>query len=131
MGWGAHANDLSTSGLWSPAQRSLHINILEMKAAVLALKAFSSSLSGKHVLLFTDNTTVACYVRRGGGTQSASLSREAEALLRWCDQNSIILSAKYIPGWLNILADCLSRPHMVLQTEWTLVHPVLERIWEN
>ena len=44
-GWGAHLLDLTTAWVWSCKERALHINILEMKAVVLALVAFLPQLS--------------------------------------------------------------------------------------
>ena len=41
----------------------------------------------------------------------------------------IALTAKYVPGKLNILADFLSRSHMILPSEWTLAHRTLEPVW--
>ena len=37
-GWGAHLNDLVLSGLLSKMESQLHINVLELKAVLLALK---------------------------------------------------------------------------------------------
>ena len=39
-GWGAHLEPSSTQGLWSPQEKGLHINVLELKAAFLALRRF-------------------------------------------------------------------------------------------
>ena len=108
---------------------SCHINLLELEAVCQALKQFHHSLTGRTVLLNTDNTTVACYINKQGGARSRPLSQRTEELLLWCSSQSIRLSAQYVPGRLNILADLLSRPHMVLQSEWTLVHSVLKPIW--
>ena len=73
-------------------------------------------------LLHTDNMTVVCYANKlgvegRGEDRSHPLSPRTEDLLLWCVSQSIQLSAKYVPGKLNILADLLSRPHMVLQSE--------------
>ena len=130
-GWGAHVAHLEAAGTWSTPMRSQHINALELEAVLLAVKAFRSFLQGKHVLVCTDNTTVAAYINRGGGVRSKSLSRKAEALLIWCQEAQIIVTARYVPGKLNILADFLSRPNQVLQTEWTLTHSVLEPVWRT
>ena len=121
--------DLTASGQWPPALARAHINLLELEAVWMALFQFRSAAEGKHVLINTDNTTVAFYVNKQGGAHSFSLSRRAEEILLWCQEQNILLSAKYLPGKLNILADCLSRSHMILPTEWTLVHQVLEPIW--
>ena len=129
VGWGAHMGDLTASGTWPPCLAQAHINLLELEAVWMALKAFVEAAEGKHVLLNTDNTTVAAYVNKQGGAHSFTLSKRVEAMLLWCQDRRILLSAKYVPGKLNILADALSRAHMILPTEWTVVHRVLEPIW--
>ena len=40
VGWGAHMGDLSASGLWSAYWQTQHINVLELRAVMLALKSF-------------------------------------------------------------------------------------------
>ena len=128
-GWGAHVAHLEASGKWPVSHSGLHINLLELEAVFLALKAFKSFLQNKHTLISTDNTTVACYINKGGGVRSKSLSKKAEDLLKWCHEHKIQVSAKYIPGKLNIVADSLSRSDQAIQTEWTLAHSVLEPVW--
>ncbi|XP_070173808.1 uncharacterized protein [Littorina saxatilis] len=44
-------------------------------------------------------------------------------------EHQIRLSARYLPGSLNTLADALSRSDRVLQTEWTITHGALDRLW--
>ena len=76
IGWGAHVADLTASGIWPQEMTKRHINFLEMVAVSNAVRAFLKFLTGKSVLLCTDNTTVACYVNRGGGvTLSNSFAR--------------------------------------------------------
>ena len=82
IGWGAHLSDLSASGRWSAQWSKEHINVLELRAVRLALKSFCQEISGCHVLLLTDNTTVATYLRGGG--RSRTLSFMATKLLAWC-----------------------------------------------
>ena len=122
LGWGTHINHLTASGLWSDDQAMHHINWLELEAVCLALPEFASQTACSHVLLCTDNTTVACYVNKQGGARSPVLSRMTENLLLWCQDNNICLTALHVSGSTNIIADQLSRPHMILQTDWTLVH---------
>ena len=87
-------------------------------------------MKGKHVLLNTDNTTVCCYVNKQGGARSSDLSLRVESLLIFCLKHLITLKAKYVLGKFNILADALSRAHMVLPSEWTLDVKVLRPIWK-
>jgi hypothetical protein len=129
MGWGAHMDDCSAHGVWSQTQCQWHINCLELEAVRLALLAFESKLVGRTVRVYTDNTTVASYINKQGGTVSLSLSLQAESLLLWADSRNMALLAAFVPGRLNVLADALSRSHLVVQTEWTLVHEVLEPVW--
>ena len=130
VGWGAHVGSHSASGLWPSTCALWHINRLELEAVFLAVQHFANLLAGQSVLVCTDNQTVACYILHQGGTRSALLSRRAEQLLLWCSCRHIVLSARRIPGKINIVADALSRPHMVLQTEWTLTHHALTQVWQ-
>ena len=129
IGWDAHVAEHTASGRWPVETQGLHINMLEMMAVSLAVQSFAQFLQDRSVLLCTDNTTVSCYVNKGGGSHSVSLSREAESLLLLCQDMHITLRAKHVSGKVNILADFLSRPGMVLQTEWTLTHAVLRQVW--
>lgn len=56
-----------THGAWSSPLR--HINLLEMDASWSVLLNFASQLKDKHVMVQTDNTTVAVYLDRQGGKQ--------------------------------------------------------------
>ena len=54
-GWGAHLGDYMAKGVWSESESALHINLLELKAVLLALKRFerllqpgSACLHGQH-----------------------------------------------------------------------------------
>ncbi len=58
LGWGAHAAGAATGGQWTPQERSLHINLLELNEGVLAVKTFAKGMSNIHIQLKMDNTTV-------------------------------------------------------------------------
>ena len=119
-GWGAHLGDFTASGTWSVPESKLHINFLELKAVLLALKRFQHLVQGKVVLIATDNTTVVAYINKEGGMRSGSLCALLWRLLCWCSLNQIVLKARHIPGHLNVIADKLSRQRQVIQTEWSL-----------
>ncbi|KAK7102562.1 hypothetical protein V1264_020761 [Littorina saxatilis] len=106
-GWGAHLSVHTASGLWDETQSSWHINALELEAVFLGLQSFLSLVRDKHVQVRTDNRTVAAYINRQGGSRSLTLSARACQILVWCSQHRILLSAKYFPGSLNVLADSL------------------------
>ena len=100
-----------------------------MLAVQFALEGFREFLSRKSVLLCTGNVTVACYRIKQGGVHSATLSLRAEAVLLFSQRYQICLSARLVPGKLNVLADSFSRPHMILLTEWALSHAVRRSIF--
>ena len=71
-GWGAVCNRITTQGTWTTGEQSQHINELELLTIQFALKAFEQKLSGKHVKILSDNTTVVCYIISKGVTKSPS-----------------------------------------------------------
>ncbi|KAJ1116790.1 hypothetical protein NDU88_004996 [Pleurodeles waltl] len=121
LGWGAHLGDLEIKGLWSPEEQMFHINLLELRAVRLALKAFLPSLRGQSVQVLTDNTTTMWYINKQGGVGSYLLCREALRLWSWAMDHQICLIANHLAGVLNVRADSLSR-HFSADHEWRL-HP--------
>ena len=61
------------SGIWSVPEGHLHVNFLELKAVLLALKLFQHIVQGKVVLVTIDNATVVAYINKEGGMRSGSL----------------------------------------------------------
>ena len=127
-GWGAHVAGQMAKGTWSRPESNLHINVLELKAVLLALRQFKSLVSNKIVLVATDNTTVVAYVNKEGGMRSGALCALLWRLLAWCDRHGVTLKARHIPGRLNVVADKLSRLGQVIQTEWSLLQEVFQTI---
>ena len=127
QGWGAHLHDHRAQGLWSPSPQ--HINNLELRAVYLALQQFLPHVLGQHVIAMTDNTTVVAHINNQGGTHSRSLFQLTRELLEWTDRHAITLSARHIPGRLNVLADLLSRQDQILHTEWSLHPAVARQLW--
>lgn len=133
-GWGGHLDilPLSAEGLWSTEdlRRLPDINLLEMEGVRLCLLEFLPQLSGNSVMVHTDNMSVSRYICREGG-RKRRLSLMVEEMLLWCRTQGITLSSRHLSGRLNILADMLSRPNAVLQTEWTISHHALQRVWAH
>ncbi|XP_068225363.1 uncharacterized protein [Palaemon carinicauda] len=117
---GAHVLNHRRPGLWSESEKWLHINLLEMKAVYRALQQFQQTLAGHSVVVMSDNTTVVAYINKQGGTFSQQLSHLAVEILSWTEVHSIPLSARFIPGKRNVLADSLSRASQIVSTEWSL-----------
>ena len=132
VGWGAHLDRQIASGLWDTHQAALSINARELLAVQLGLHQFQSSLQGRTVAVFCDNTTAVAYLRKEGGTRSPLLNTLAQEILHWTESLSIHLAPQFLPGSNTVLADALSRPHQLPHSEWSLnlsVFQSLRRLW--
>lgn len=124
-GWGATVVDTcqSTGGMWSDTETDLHINVLELKAILLALQSFCRDIINSHIKLLVDNMTAVIYVNKQGGTKALCNDITRQIWL-WAEQNNNFLSAAHLPGVDNTLADRESR-HFHVDTEWMLDRTVL------
>ena len=130
LGWGASLSQESVSGKGMEHERSLHINILELRAIRLSLFHFMKNVQGKTVAVFSDNTTALSYIIKEGGTRSTSLNAEAQLILEWAETHSVKILTHSIKGSSNVVADCLSRQHQLISTEWTLHQDVCNQLWK-
>ena len=128
VGLGALVGEHHASGLWLPHQKALSINMRELLAVQLGLQAFEFLLVGMSVALFCDNTTTVAYLRRSGGTFSATLNATAREILLWAENRRIRLIPQFIMGSSNVTADALSRPNQVIGSEWTLHQEVVDQL---
>ena len=110
VGWGALVGEHHASGLWSPHQMTLSINLRELLAVQYGLKAFEHLLVGLSVAVFCDNTTTVAYVRRSGGTFSSTLNATAREVLLWAESHRFRLLPQFIMGSSNVTADALKSP---------------------
>jgi len=72
-GWGAWCGNLTANGRYLPLEAKQHINVLELKVAYLAVKAFLKDRANIVVCLRMDNTTAIAHVNNKGGTRSPQL----------------------------------------------------------
>ena len=129
-GWGATLSGQSIKGLWPLSwvqNRSHHINELEMRAVLLAVRHWSPLLAGKSVQLLADNMSTVFYILKEGGTKSLILSRLTRELSDVCLAHNIRLFPSYLPGAANIESDALSRDKV--QDEWHLLPVVAAKIF--
>ncbi|XP_044598715.1 uncharacterized protein LOC123274959 [Cotesia glomerata] len=129
-GWGAFCNGEDANGLWDQQERSLHINHLELKAALLALKCFAADLRDLDILLMVDNTTTLAYINKMGGVRFSGLHELACELWDWCEVRRLWVYATYIPSEENVEADRSSRIDNS-DAEWELADYAFEVITEN
>ena len=110
VGWGALVGEHHASGLWSPHQKTLSINLRELLAFQYGLKALEHLLVGLSVALFCDNTTTVAYLRRSGGTFSSTLNATAREILLWAEDRHVRLLPQFIMGSSNVTADSPQSP---------------------
>ena len=123
-GWGATLGNDQLSGLWTQDLLTFSINHRKLLAILYAVRGFLHLLCGHSVSLFTDNTSALAYLRKHGGTRSATLNSVAQSILRLCESQGVRLLPQFVPGKLNVLADSFSRGSQVLGSEWTLCQEV-------
>ncbi len=68
-GWGAVWQGRTARGQWDAQQRLEHINVLELRAVLLALRLFLPVLRDWHVLVGKDNTSTVYQINHQGGTR--------------------------------------------------------------
>lgn len=102
-------------------ERKWHINRLELKAALFALKSFTKEVKDCEIILQMDNTTAVAYVNRMGGVQHPNLHKITKEIWQWCEARNIWLVASYIKSQDSIEADRESRIKNI-DTEWKLAN---------
>lgn len=130
-GWGAYCQGILTGGRWSEEEQSLHINQLELLAALFALRAFLKHAREVSVLLKSHNVTTVVYINHLGGTKSQMLVNIAKELWRWCLQRRTALKAQHLPGKDNLNADFMSC-HLRDRTNWILnpsLFSLINQMW--
>ena len=124
-GWGALLQpSLTGSGEWSPTERALHVNVLELRAVLRALTFFD--LRHLSLRIYTDNESVR-YTLAACRTKSLALRQELIALLSALQARDLTFQVLRVPTALNVVADALSRAEP-LNTEWTLSRLSFEAI---
>lgn len=127
QGWGAVCKGSRTGGPWSNLEQEMHINCLELLAATLAVQSFMKDQSGVSIRLQLDNQTAVAYINNMGGTVSPQLTNLSKALWMWALSKDIVLSAEYIPGETNCVADAESRT-MRDRADWKLHSQIFNAI---
>ena len=128
-GWGAECAGITTGGRWTPEEAQLHINVLELKAGLFALKSFGKRTSNTSVMLRMDNTTAVAYVNHMGGSRSKQCDDVAREIWAWARSKNIWIIASFIPGRVNTDPDYRSW-NFDDNTEWTLEKKLFRSIAE-
>ena len=91
--------------------------------------AWPKSFQPESVALMSDNTSAVAYLRNQGGTKSLAMNDLATDTGLWSEKRGMTLVPRYLPGYLNVLADHLSRRGQILKTEWSLNQTVADRFF--
>jgi len=129
-GWGMVHEGRQIGGRWSESERKFHINVLEIKAILFAIKSLSGQIAGKHIKILSDSSTAVCYISNMGGVRSPECNRVARDIWLWCLETNSWISIAHIPGKSNE-ADAPSRQFND-KIEWELDDQVfnkLSRLW--
>ena len=108
-GWAAHCGEISSGGLWQSWEKEEHINVLEMKAALIALKTFVKGNHLKLVHLLIDNRTALAHIVKIGRPTNPTVITLTKKIWSFLTQKEITLTAEYIPSNQNKEADFESR----------------------
>ncbi|KAI5645626.1 hypothetical protein NE865_02293 [Phthorimaea operculella] len=128
-GWGAQMDDQAIAGRWTYEQSRWHCNRKEMFAIIAAIGHFGDQLRERHLVLQSDNRTVISYIRKEGGTRSIALLGLTYQLMSLLDNRNITMTAEYLPGRYNDIADRLSRGKRA--AEWHLLRPAMDVIFRH
>ena len=123
-GWGCYCEIGRTGGHWDAIESKNHINVLELKAAYLALQCFAKDKNGIHIRLMMDNTTAVACVMKMGTSHSMLCNEMTQLIWGFCIERNIWLSAAFIPGKLNVEADEESRK-LNMDAEWCIKEDIL------
>lgn len=120
-GWGASCANKKANGFWTDQEKKYHINILELLAALFALKIFARDIVNTQVLLRVDNTTAISCINRMGSVQFPHLNKVTRNIWEFCEQRHLFIYASYIKSCDNVIADFESRK-LQSETEWELAN---------
>ena len=106
--WDATSGTFCTHGLWSEAEPTYHIDVLELLAVKLGLRSLLADCRGQHIQVVSDNTTAVSYIN---GMESKFLLSDSNTgtIWSWAIDRGNWLSAGHIPGTSNVSAEDLSR----------------------
>lgn len=128
---GAHFNRAWVHVRWSPLERTVHINLLELLAVIKVFLSFQTMLVGKGIQVTTDNTTTLHYINKQGGTHSLTLLYLTVHLWEWCYANHIYPCSHFHSGKSSRRPpeqDTVSQSRVALEL-WNIPIPTVCHKW--
>ena len=84
VGWGTQSGQDSLKGLWSDREKSLNINVLELRVVNLVLKGLQDQCLNQKMLAASDNPTVVANINKQGRTHLADMCALLWRIMTWC-----------------------------------------------
>ena len=106
-GWTSYGRE--AFGSWSSSERSMHINVLELRAVLFLFRCFFANTYDCSIAIRTDSSTVVAYINHQGGPTSRGLCDLALEFWDFCIARRIMVKASHLGGVHNCRADFLSR----------------------
>ena len=130
-GWGAHLNERTVRGLWSVPESNLAHKLSGTESSLPSLKRIPRPLYRKDSSRGNRQHHSGGIYKQGRRHEVRPLCALLWRILTWCSQRQVTLKARHIPGHLNVIADKLSRLGQTIQTEWSLLPEIFQRIWQQ
>ena len=109
-GCGASCHSLATGRPWSVEERKFRINILEFKAAKLAIMSFTlKERDAISVHICMDNMTTLSYLTKMGSTKNQELTTISKEIWQYLLKRKIRIITEYLLGSMNEEAERESR----------------------
>ena len=118
-----------TGGRWDESEPD-YINILELRAILVALKSYFNKHSYQHIRIKSSKSTAISYISNAGGTKCKTCNDIAKDVWLLCIKHNVWISAAYIPGTHNVIADQKSRKFDD-NKEWQLYTLVYCKVVDN
>ena len=103
----------------------MHINLLELKAALYAIQTFKGCFG---FFNFRYNMTALSYVSKMGGPESRTLPSEQRDMELSVANRHITVTVEYLPAVLNVVTDHESR-HVHDSSEWMLSPNIFHQVF--
>ena len=129
IGWGAVCDNIPTGGNWKFEESQWHINELETLAAFIGIKSFAKKQGNQHIRIRSDNTTCISAINHMGTSHSELCNIFSKQLWEFCIERNNWVSAAYIPGKHNPIADSESRK-VHRELEWMINSRLLTKSLE-
>ena len=125
--WGIYFEGRLLQGKWTDVDARRHINVKELSTLKIFLTDFlPQSKNGCELLWRTDSSTSLAYIKKEGGTVSATLMAVAREILLILHRRNIRILPVFVKSEVNLLADAASR--FIDLPDWHLPSSIFNRI---